>query len=106
MRRILVLAGLVLVVGAASAQQYVQGYVRADGTYVEGYYRSAANNTTADNYSSRGNVNPYTGQRGTVDPYTQQPSLYAPAQSSPRPQPRYHQTKSAYSYDDPNNPYD
>lgn len=43
---------------------YVQGYTRKDGTYVEGHYRSAPNNTSADNFSTYGNTNPYTGKPG------------------------------------------
>jgi len=48
---------------------WVNGYYRSDGTYVEGYYRTAPNNTVLDNYSHYGNVNPYTGAIGTKDPY-------------------------------------
>lgn len=65
---------------AASAQQYVSGYTKADGTYVQGYYRSTPNNTKLDNYSTRGNVNPYTGQQGTINPYTQ-PTYTPPVRS-------------------------
>ena len=72
---------------AASAQQYVQGYTRADGTYVQGYYRSSPNNTKLDNYSTRGNVNPYTGAVGTRDPYYTPPvrtySYSAPVYTPP-----------------------
>jgi hypothetical protein len=57
--------------GSAFAQVYVKPYTRSDGTTVQGHYRSAPNNTVLDNYSTRGNVNPYTGQPGTVDPYGQ-----------------------------------
>ena len=32
--------------------------------YVNGYYRTDPNDTTEDNYSHQGNVNPYTGHRG------------------------------------------
>lgn len=55
----------------AQADQYVNGYYRNNGTYVQPYQRTAPNNTMQDNYSTRGNVNPYTGQAGTVDPYRQ-----------------------------------
>jgi hypothetical protein len=48
----------------AFADDYVNGYYRGDGTYVNGYYRSSPNSTQFDNYSSQGNINPYTGQRG------------------------------------------
>lgn len=64
------------VAGAASAQDYVNGHYRSDGTYVNGHYRSSSNGTKLDNYSTQGNVNPYTGRAGTVDPYK-------PTQSNP-----------------------
>ena len=50
---------------AAIAQTYVGGYYRSNGTYVRPHYRSSANHTQRDNYSTRGNTNPYTGARGT-----------------------------------------
>ncbi len=66
-----ILVGLVALISAASAfaQVYVRPYTRSDGTTVQGHYRTAPNNTLLDNYSTRGNVNPYTGKPGTVDPY-------------------------------------
>ena len=51
-----------------SSDVYVKAYYRADGTYVKGHYRSAPNSKNRDNFSTRGNVNPYTGKPGTVDP--------------------------------------
>ena len=45
---------------------YVNGYTRSDGTYVSGHYRSAPNSTINDNFSTEGNVNPYTGKEGWV----------------------------------------
>lgn len=53
----------------AFAQVHVRGYYRSNGTYVQPHYRSSPNHTKLDNYSTRGNVNPYTGKLGTVDPY-------------------------------------
>jgi hypothetical protein len=44
---------------------YVSGHTTSKGTYVAPHYRSAPNGTTADNWSTRGNVNPYTGAVGT-----------------------------------------
>ena len=62
--------GLLFMAGAALAQDvHVRGYFRSDGTYVAPHYRSAPNSTTLDNWSTRGNVNPYTGQPGTRSPY-------------------------------------
>ena len=44
---------------------YVNGYYRKDGTYVQGHYRTRSNGSKEDNYSYRGNVNPYTGKVGS-----------------------------------------
>lgn len=55
---------LLLVTGLAYADTWVQGYTRKDGTVVQGHHRSSPNNTRNDNYSTRGNVNPYTGTAG------------------------------------------
>ena len=43
---------------------YVNGYLRSDGTYVHSYYRSNPDNTPINNYSFKGNINPYTGKVG------------------------------------------
>jgi len=45
---------------------YVRGHER-DGREVEDHYRTAPNRTPLDNYSTRGNVNPWTGKPGTVN---------------------------------------
>lgn len=63
-----VLAVLFCAGSALAKDTYVNGYVRKDGTYVQPHYRSAPNNSTYDNYSTKGNMNPYTGEKGTVDP--------------------------------------
>ena len=55
----------------AWAQTTVKPYVTQNGTYVQGHVRSAPNGTKMDNYSTQGNVNPYTGQAGTVNPAPQ-----------------------------------
>ena len=44
---------------------YVQPYTRRDGTHVRGHFQTDPNRTKCDNYSTRGNVNPWTGQPGT-----------------------------------------
>ncbi len=47
---------------------YVSGYKRADGTYVNGYYKTTPNTTNRDNYTTKPNVNPYTGTSGYIQP--------------------------------------
>lgn len=63
--RMFLAAAVSLISMAASADEYVNGYTRSNGTYVQGYYRSSPNGTVQDNYSYKGNSNPYTGQSGT-----------------------------------------
>ncbi|QYS87651.1 hypothetical protein JJC03_07585 [Flavobacterium oreochromis] len=46
----------------------VRGYYKSNGTYVEPYNRTNPNNTNTDNYSTRPNINPWTGKRGTITP--------------------------------------
>lgn len=64
----LILLTMLLAAGSATADTWVDGYTRSDGTYVAGHYRSDANSTRYDNYSTRGNTNPYTGQPGYKSP--------------------------------------
>ena len=51
--------------GGSGGVVHVNGYTRKDGTYVAPYVRTAPNSTKADNWSTQGNVNPYTGEEGT-----------------------------------------
>lgn len=62
-----IIAAVSVVAFAANAQgdHQVSGYTRRDGTYVAPHYQTNPNRTTSDNYSTVGNVNPYTGQPGT-----------------------------------------
>jgi hypothetical protein len=66
---LIALAALLFATAAQAQDQYVNGYYKSNGTYVQGYYRTAPDNTTLNNYSTQGNVNPYTGQAGTKNPY-------------------------------------
>jgi hypothetical protein len=50
---------------ARGGSTFVHGYTRSNGTYVAPHYRSAPNSTKTDNWSTKGNINPYTGQAGT-----------------------------------------
>lgn len=45
---------------------WVNGYTRKDGTHVQGHYRTSPNRTINDNYTTKGNVNPYTGKPGYI----------------------------------------
>jgi hypothetical protein len=63
------------------ADVHVRGYYRSNGTYVQPHYRSSPNSTALDNFSTKGNINPYTGKEGTVNIpiYSYSPSISYPA---------------------------
>ena len=42
----------------------VRGYFRKNGIFVEPYFRTQADQTTLNNWSHEGNVNPFTGKKG------------------------------------------
>jgi hypothetical protein len=60
---------LLVAVGAyASADEYVRGHYRSNGTYVAPYYRSERDSSYNNNWSVYPNVNPYTGRQGSRSP--------------------------------------
>jgi hypothetical protein len=61
---------------SAFADEYVRGYTRRSGTYVQPYYRSSPDNTVTNNFSYKGNINPHTGARGTTRYIHDPPSPY------------------------------
>ena len=64
--------------GRASAGGHaVSGYVKSNGTLVAPHMQTNPNATKYDNYSTKGNVNPYTAKAGTVDPTAVRPA-YTP----------------------------
>lgn len=71
MKKVFLLFVLMFVSASSFAQStvYVNGHYRSNGTYVNGYYKTVPNQTVLDNYSTKGNYNPYTGNYGTVTPY-------------------------------------
>ena len=65
---ITLVAATVLGLGAnlhAQSYSYVNSYSRADGSYVNGHYRTTADGYSGNNWSYSGNVNPFTGKVGT-----------------------------------------
>ncbi len=45
----------------------MKGYYRNDGTFVQPHHRTSPDNSINNNWSTKGNVNPYTGQEGWID---------------------------------------
>lgn len=67
-RALLALAFLLCIISYANAKDvHVRGYTRKDGRYVQPHYRSAPDGNPYNNWSTKGNVNPYTGKPGTKD---------------------------------------
>lgn len=67
MKRSIFALSLALVCATTVADEYVRGYTKKDGTYVEPHHRTNPNSRRDDNYSSHGNQNPYTGEKGHVN---------------------------------------
>jgi hypothetical protein len=65
---ILTITLLALATPALARDHFVNGYTRSNGTYVQPHYQTNPDRSMYNNYSTRGNVNPYTGQAGTVNP--------------------------------------
>ncbi len=49
----------------SASDTHVHGYTRRNGTVVKPYTRSHADSTQMNNFSTKGNINPYTSKRGT-----------------------------------------
>lgn len=54
--------------GSNPSAHLTEGYTRRDGETVQPHWSTNPNGTQADNYGTRGNVNPYTGTTGTRSP--------------------------------------
>jgi hypothetical protein len=65
---------------AAAETVRVKGHVNKNGVYVAPHARTAPDSRVTNNWSSKPNVNPYTGKAGTVDPY----KPYTPKTYKPR----------------------
>ena len=65
------LAVLTLATSAfAQGYHYVQPHVRSNGSFVQPHYQTNPDRSFGNNWSTMGNVNPFTGQQG----YRTQPS--------------------------------
>lgn len=52
----------------AFSDTFVRGYTKSNGTYVAPHYRSSPDSSYNNNWSVKGNQNPYTGSYGTNSP--------------------------------------
>jgi len=47
---------------------YIDSYTRKDGTFIKGYYRSLPDKNKLNNWSTKGNINPFSGKKGYENP--------------------------------------
>lgn len=64
LKKIFILLCIIALGTACGAAQYVKGYYKKDGTYVRSHFRSNRDNRSYNNFSTKGNYNPYTRQKG------------------------------------------
>lgn len=55
--------------GRGGGSVRVKGYTTKSGTYVAPHHRTSPDRSKSNNWSTKGNVNPYTGEGGTKEPY-------------------------------------
>ena len=67
---------ITLIISAPAFARRVRGYMRSDGTYVHSYHRTNKDHSKSNNYSAKGNTNPYTGKKGTVNKDINYDKLY------------------------------
>jgi hypothetical protein len=63
----------------AQGQHWVAPHYDRNGNFIQGHWQTNPDATKMNNWSTQGNVNPYTGQPGTVNPFAA-PNIYAPQQ--------------------------
>lgn len=76
MRLVIAIAILAASSCALAQTHYVRPHVTKNGTYVQGHMQTDPDSSKLNNWSTQGNVNPYTGQVGTVNPYNVPQSTY------------------------------
>ena len=87
MKKVFLTAVLAGISYFGNTQVWVDGYTKSNGTIVQGHYRTEPNNTKLDNWTTKPNVNPYTGETGTKivkDTYYNAPSYTTPTYTTPK----------------------
>lgn len=64
---LLIIASFIAMTASAKGSHGIRGYTKKNGTYVAPSRATNPNKTKRDNYSHRGNVNPYNGKSGAKD---------------------------------------
>lgn len=62
---VVILALLLISIVTFSHAKNVRGYTKSNGTHVSSYHAKSPDSTVRNNYSYKGNANPYTQKAGT-----------------------------------------
>lgn len=66
----LFLLSFLIVPDVSAGQTRVRGSInRRTGSYTQPHVRTRPNRTKIDNWSTKGNINPYTGKKGSKNPW-------------------------------------
>lgn len=65
---IMMLAAIASPAFARRSTSYIRGHLTKNGTYVQPYYKTSPGQSIYNNWSTQGNMNPYTGKVGKVNP--------------------------------------
>ena len=80
---------------------YVKPHTKSNGTQVPGHHRTAPNNTNKDNFTTKPNVNPYTGKPGYIKPDNSRKPNYTPrTNTTPKRNntPRYYDIRAYHNH--------
>lgn len=70
MKKLIILSAILSLFAFPCSARYQRGYYKpSTQKYVAGHYKTNSDYSTFNNYSTKGNTNPYTGKKGTVNPY-------------------------------------
>ena len=73
MKKLFIFVFIIVLLAPTFALAYgshsVGGHIRKNGSYVAPHYRTNRDKTKLNNYSTKGNYNPYTGKKGTKNPW-------------------------------------
>lgn len=67
---LVVITCLFVLISSVEAATRVRGYIKRSGTYVAPHYKSDRDSSKFNNYSTKGNTNPFTGKKGYTNPYS------------------------------------
>lgn len=65
MKSLIIALSACVALSAIAASHATRSYTKKNGTHVQRSHATNPNHKKSDNYSQKGNVNPYTGKNGT-----------------------------------------